>query len=334
MAVRLKVIGAMNIAETRAPQDGRMSVGISGRSVDFRMAVQPTIHGESIVLRILDRQRGLVPLTDLGLDDSQAELFKLMMARPEGLILVTGPTGSGKTTTLYSLLSEINSMDRCIMTLEDPVEYPMPLIRQTSIADANKLDFANGVRSMMRQDPDVILVGEIRDAETATMAFRAAMTGHRVFSTLHTNSAIGAFARLRDIGIPADIMASNIIGIVAQRLVRRLCPHCSRPHSIRPAERHLLEMESRGQASVAREAAGCSHCEFMGYRGRTAIMELLRMDADLDELVARRAASREIRSLAMAKGFRSLLESGLRRVLDGTTSLDELGRVVDLTERL
>jgi general secretion pathway protein E/type IV pilus assembly protein PilB len=275
----------------------------------------------------------LVPLTELGLDDSQVALLKLMTARPEGLILVTGPTGSGKTTTLYSLLSEINSEDRCIMTLEDPVEYPMPLIRQTSIADANKLDFANGVRSMMRQDPDVILVGEIRDAETATMAFRAAMTGHRVFSTLHTNSAIGAFPRLLDIGIPADIMAGNVVGIVAQRLVRRLCPYCSKPRDLRPTEQRLLETNSIGQSPVVREAGGCGRCEFQGYRGRTAIMELLRMDADLDELVARRATSREIRTVAVARGFRSLLENGLRRVLDGSTSLDELGRVIDLTER-
>ena len=235
MAVRLKVMSGMNIAETRAPQDGRISLNISGRAVDFRVAAQPTIHGENIVLRILDRQKGIVPLDKLGLDDHQYEQIQLMIARPEGIILVTGPTGSGKTTTLYSVLNHINEEGVNIMTLEDPVEYPMAMIRQTSIAESAKLDFANGIRSMMRQDPDVILVGEVRDAETAEMAFRAAMTGHQVYSTLHTNSAIGAIPRLLDIGILPDIMAGNIIGIVAQRLVRKLCPHCRKAY---PAEAH------------------------------------------------------------------------------------------------
>ena len=198
MAVRIKVMSNMNIAETRAPQDGRISLNISGRLVDFRVSAQPTIHGENVVLRILDRQKGIVPLDQVGLDDAQLDQLKLMIARPEGIILVTGPTGSGKTTTLYSVLNHINEEGINIMTLEDPVEYPMSMIRQTSVAEAAKLDFANGVRSMMRQDPDVILVGEIRDAATAEMAFRAAMTGHQVYSTLHTTPAIGAVPRLPD----------------------------------------------------------------------------------------------------------------------------------------
>jgi type II secretory ATPase GspE/PulE/Tfp pilus assembly ATPase PilB-like protein len=190
MVVRIKVISQMNIAETRAPQDGRITLFLTGRSVDFRVAAQPTTHGENIVLRILDRQRGLVPLDKLGLQDAQLGLMKLMIARPEGIILVTGPTGSGKTTTLYSILNHINSEGINIMTLEDPVEYPMNMVRQTSVNEAAKLDFATGIRSLMRQDPDVILVGEIRDTDTAEMAFRAAMTGHQVYSTLHTNSAV------------------------------------------------------------------------------------------------------------------------------------------------
>ncbi len=189
MAVRIKVMSGMNIAETRAPQDGRITLNMRGRQIDFRVSAQPTIHGENIVLRILDRQKGLVPLEGLGLTEKQLDQLKLMIARPEGIILVTGPTGSGKTTTLYSVLNHINSEGLNIMTLEDPVEYPMTLVRQTSVAEAAKLDFANGIRSMMRQDPDVILVGEIRDADTAEMALRAAMTGHQVYSTLHTNSA-------------------------------------------------------------------------------------------------------------------------------------------------
>ena len=330
MAVRIKVMSGMNIAETRAPQDGRISLNISGRPVDFRVAAQPTIHGENIVLRILDRQKGIVPLEQLGLDDQQMEALKLMIARPEGIILVTGPTGSGKTTTLYSVLNHINEEGQNIMTLEDPVEYPMAMIRQTSVAEAAKLDFANGIRSMMRQDPDVILVGEIRDADTAEMAFRAAMTGHQVYSTLHTNSAIGAIPRLLDIGILPDIMAGNIIGIVAQRLLRRLCPHCRKPYTAQPHERRLLGMD---RAGLLYRPGGCEHCNFQGYRGRLAIMEVLRLDGDIDELIARRATHREIRTAALAKGFRTLAEDGLRRALDGSTSIDEVARVVDLTER-
>jgi general secretion pathway protein E/type IV pilus assembly protein PilB len=334
MAVRIKVISGMNIAETRAPQDGRISLNISGRPIDFRVASQPTIHGENIVLRILDRQKGIVPLDGLGLDEQQMALMKLMVARPEGIILVTGPTGSGKTTTLYSVLNHINAEGVNIMTLEDPVEYPMAMIRQTSVAESAKLDFANGIRSMMRQDPDIILVGEIRDADTAEMAFRAAMTGHQVYSTLHTNSALGIIPRLLDIGVLPDIMAGNIIGVIAQRLLRRLCIHCRKPY---PAEAHeckLLGVASGQPAPIIYRAAGCDHCEYQGYRGRIAIMEMLRLDHDLDDLIARRATQREIRRLADEKGFRPLSEDGLRRVLDGSTSLEEVGRVVDLTERM
>ncbi|MBL8431717.1 MAG: Flp pilus assembly complex ATPase component TadA, partial [Dechloromonas sp.] len=239
MTVRIKVLSGMNIAEMRAPQDGRIGLTVSGRQVDFRVACQPTIHGENIVLRVLDRQKGIVPLENLGLAEEHLFRLKLMIARPEGIILVTGPTGSGKTTTLYSVLNHINSEGIHIMTLEDPVEYPMALVRQTSVAETAKLDFANGIRSMMRQDPDVILVGEIRDADTADMAFRAAMTGHQVYSTLHTNSAVGTIPRLLDIGVLPDIMAGNIIGIVAQRLIRRLCDHCKTPYH---AETHEMQL--------------------------------------------------------------------------------------------
>ena len=333
MAVRIKVISGMNIAETRAPQDGRITLNMRGRQIDFRVSVQPTIHGENIVLRILDRQKGLVPLEGLGLTERHLDQLKLMISRPEGIILVTGPTGSGKTTTLYSVLNHINSEGLNIMTLEDPVEYPMTMVRQTSVAEAAKLDFANGIRSMMRQDPDVILVGEIRDADTAEMALRAAMTGHQVYSTLHTNSAIGAIPRLLDIGILPDIMAGNIIGIIAQRLVRRLCLHCKTPYQ---AEAH--EARLRGGADAPKPVifrpCGCERCDFQGYRGRLAIMELLRLNSDLDELIARRSTAREIRQLAERQGFVSLADDGLRRVLDGSTSIEELGRVVDLTDRM
>ncbi|WP_150427307.1 GspE/PulE family protein [Dechloromonas sp. CZR5] len=334
MTVRIKVLSGMNIAEMRAPQDGRIGLTVSGRPIDFRVASQPTIHGENIVLRILDRQKGIVPLEELGLAEEHLHQLKLMISRPEGIILVTGPTGSGKTTTLYSVLNHINSEGIHIMTLEDPVEYPMAMVRQTSVAEAAKLDFANGIRSMMRQDPDVILIGEVRDAETAEMAFRAAMTGHQVYTTLHTNSAIGAVPRLLDIGVLPDIMAGNIIGIVAQRLIRRLCEHCKTPYHAEPHEIRLLGPLAEGPRTVLFRATGCELCDFQGYRGRVAIMELLRIDAGIDELIARRATTHEIRSRAMLQGFTTLADDGLNRVLDGVTSLEELARVVDLTDRM
>ena len=334
MVVRLKVMSAMNIAETRAPQDGRFSLVLSGRPVDFRVSSLPTTHGENLVLRILDRQKGIVPLEQLGLDEPGLQTLQLMIARPEGMILVTGPTGSGKTTTLYSILNRINVESINIMTLEEPVEYPMPLIRQTSVNEAVKLDFANGIRSMMRQDPDVILVGEIRDQDTAEMAFRAAMTGHQVYSTLHTNSAIGAIPRLLDLGVLPDIMAGNIIGVIAQRLVRRLCTRCKNPTAADATTLQLLRHDKNAPAPMVYSAMGCSFCNDTGYKGRMAIMEILKMDADIDELVSRRGSGREMRKLAEDKGFRSLAEDGVRRVLSGETSLDEISRVVDLTDRI
>ncbi|HMH20012.1 MAG TPA: ATPase, T2SS/T4P/T4SS family [Burkholderiales bacterium] len=333
MAVRIKVMSKMNIAETRAPQDGRISLTLTGRAVDFRVSSQVTTHGENIVLRILDRQKGIVPLDGLGLDASQLQLLKKMIARPEGIILVTGPTGSGKTTTLYSVLNHINNDGLNIMTLEDPVEYPMTLIRQTSVNEAAKMDFGNGIRSLMRQDPDVILVGEIRDEDTATMAFRAAMTGHQVYSTLHTNSAIGVIPRLLDIGIVPDILAGNIIGVVAQRLVRRLCKHCKQAHQANAGECSMLAVKPERPPTLYR-AVGCDQCDYQGYRGRMAIIEILKMDGELDELIAHRATGRELLKAALAKGFRTLADDGTRRVLDGSTALDELMRVVDLTDRM
>jgi len=336
MVVRMKVISSMNIAETRAPQDGRISLRLSGRPIDFRVASHPTTHGENLVLRILDRQKGIVPINQLGLDDAALTTMKLIIAKPEGIILMTGPTGSGKTTTLYSVLNHVNTESINIMTLEDPVEYPIPLVRQTSVNEATKLDFVNGIRSMMRQDPDIILVGEIRDHPTAEMAFRAAMTGHQVYSTLHTNSAIGAIPRLLDIGILPDIMAGNIIGIIAQRLVRVLCPHCKYAYRPDQGECTLLGLHNAQLDSglTLYRATGCELCRHQGYSGRRAIMELLKMDSDLDDLVARRASIRDIKQAAKDKGFRPLASDGLRRVLQGQTSLSEVARVVDLTDRI
>ncbi len=333
IVVRLKVISGMDIAETRTPQDGRLQINLCGRPIDFRVASHPTIHGENIVLRVLDREKAIMPLGRIGLRDETLSELKLMMQRPEGIMVVTGPTGSGKTTTLYSLLTHQNTEAVNIMTLEDPVEYPVAMMRQTSVAEVNKVDFANGIRSIMRQDPDIILVGEIRDSDTATMAFRAAMTGHQVFTTLHTNSALGAFPRLLDIGILPDIMAGNIIGVVAQRLVRLLCPHCKEPHTPNDDERKLLNLKPSQDATIYRHK-GCKRCFYTGYQGRKAIMELLRIDQDIDSLVARRAHMDELRNIAREKGFVTLADDGVRRILEGVTSLAEVMRVIDLTSRI
>ena len=275
-----------------------------------------------------------MPLEKLGLTEDAYATLKLLMARPEGIILVTGPTGSGKTTTLYSMLNHVNNEAVNIMTLEDPVEYPMPLIRQASVNESVKMDFVNGIRSMMRQDPDIILIGEIRDEPTAEMAFRAAMTGHQVYSTLHTNSAIGAIPRLLDIGIKADVMAGNIIGIVAQRLVRKLCVQCKEPYVASNFECLLMDEEHMAQPPTVFRAKGCDVCENTGYKGRLALMEVLRISDDLDELIATRATRREIEQMALSKGFRLLADDGIRRVLEGMTSLDEISRVIDLTARV
>ena len=334
IAVRLKVMASMNIAERRAPQDGRITLAVSGREIDFRVSSLPATFGENIVLRVLDRHKGIVALDRLGLHEDALAVLRLMMARPEGIILVTGPTGSGKTTTLYSMLNHLDSESVNIMALEDPVEYPMERIRQISVNEAARLTFASGVRSLLRQDPDVILVGEIRDAETAEMAFRAAMTGHQVYSTLHANSAAGAVARLVETGLSPGVMAGNVIGIIGQRLVRRLCVHCRTPYEPARLERRILGLDTGPERPPAYRAGGCGRCEHQGYRGRLSLMELLRFDAEIDELVSRGATTREIAKAAGAKGFRPLAEDGIRRVLEGLTSLEEVARVVDLTGRI
>ena len=334
IAVRLKVMADMNIAETRAPQDGRISRAIMGRQIDFRVASQPTIHGENIVLRVLDREKGIIPLEKLELPKESLRILKIMMSRPEGIILVTGPTGSGKTTTLYSLLNYISNEQINIMTLEDPVEYPFPLIRQTSVNEAAGMGFANGIKSLMRQDPDVILVGEVRDQETAEMAFRAAMTGHQVYTTLHTNSAIGALPRLRDIGIIPEIMAGNIIGVIAQRLVRKLCKICKAAYRPTADDLQLLGNREGVLANKIYKPKGCTACDQTGYKGRLALLEILKMNSDLDDLLARGATTKEMREAAYEQGFFTLADDGVRHIIEGTTSIEEVGRVADLTERM
>lgn len=331
IVVRLKVMSGMNIAETRIPQDGRLSLQVQGHRVDFRVSSQPTTHGENIVLRVLDRAKGIVPMEDLGLHDDTLNALKMMMARPEGIILVTGPTGSGKTTTLYSMLNYVKSEEVNIMTLEDPVEYPVDMIRQTSINEVARMDFANGIRSMMRQDPDIILVGEIRDEDTAEMAFRAAMTGHQVLTTLHTNSAIGSIPRLLDIGVLPDIMTGNIIGIISQRLIRLLCQHCKKETLSDVVDSKLLNVN---EPIKIFEPVGCEHCDNTGYKGRISIMEALTIDDELDELIAKRATLGELKERARLSGYKILADDAIRVVISGMTSLQEVSRVIDMTQRL
>ncbi len=333
MGVRLKVMSGMNIAESRIPQDGRITMSLYGRTVDFRVACQPTAHGENFVLRILDQQRALMPIDQLGLNERAQRMLELMISRPEGVIMVTGPTGSGKTTTLYSIINHLNSESVNIMTLEDPIEYPMHMIRQSAVNESSKMDWASGIKSMMRQDPDIILIGEVRDSETADQALRAAMTGHQVLTTLHTNNALGVIPRLLDMGVLPDIMAGNVIGVVAQRLVRRLCAHCKVEKQTEDLELQILKhfIEDPTQPQLY-QPVGCVHCDYLGYRGRCAIMELLKFNEDIDELVSGRASLREIKQKATEGGvFILMAENAMEKVLEGTSTIDEVARVCDLT---
>ncbi|MEZ5658837.1 MAG: GspE/PulE family protein [Burkholderiaceae bacterium] len=332
MLVRLKVICSMNIAESRAPQDGRTSLLMNGRQIDFRAAAQPTLYGENVVLRILDRARALVPFEKMPITAEQRAQLEAMISRPEGMFLVTGPTGSGKTTTLYSILGKLNRDTVNIMTLEDPVEYPIPMIRQANLAAGLKLDFAAGIRSLMRQDPDIILVGEIRDGETATMALRAAMTGHQVYSTLHTNSALGVLPRLMDLGLTPEVLAGNLIGAVGQRLIRKLCPHCKEPYVVDAETARLLRVGDGSSPVQLFKPAGCEQCDQLGFSGRLALLEILRIDDEIDDMIAERTPLPEIRKRLRAKGYLELLDDAMRRVAAGETSLDEAGRIVDLNQ--
>ncbi len=319
IVVRIKVLAQLNIAETRAPQDGQLSLNVSGGVIEYRVSCMPTVHGENLVLRVLDRQKGIVPLESLGLQSRILSELIVSMDRPEGLILITGPTGSGKTTTLYSMLAEKSDERINIMTLEDPVEYPMALLRQTSVNEQVKLNFSSGIKSILRQDPDVILVGEIRDHEAAEMVFRASMTGHQVYSTLHANSAIGALARLRDLGITPAIIGSNVIAIVGQRLVRKLCRDC------------CIKDASQAVGREAYLSVGCDQCDGQGYKGRVAVMEVLRFTTSLHELVIADATESALLSAAQLGGYTTLSEEALRLVKEGITSMTEVSRVIDFT---
>ena len=330
MAQRLKIMANLNIADKLAPQDGRIDMNIGGRVVDFRVSSLPTVHGENIVLRVLDKQSSIMPLGKLGFSEANLSKIKRAQERPEGIIIVTGPTGSGKSTSLYSMLNEINEVDRNIQTLEDPVEYSIPMIRQTAIREGI-LDFADGIRALLRQDPDIIFVGEIRDGVTGNMALKAAMTGHQVYTTLHTNDSFGALPRLFDLGLKPGMVAGAIIAVFAQRLVRTLCNECKVEYTPNAEECEILGVDPSAPPTIYKaKDGGCQACDGVGYKGRTAVVEILSFDEELDDMVADKATKAEIKAKAIEKGFKSLKDDGILKILEGKTSIEALARVVDV----
>jgi general secretion pathway protein E len=326
---RIKVMAHLDIAEKRLPQDGRISLRVAGRPVDVRVSTLPSSAGERVVLRLLDKQAGRLELGHLGMAPDRLKIINRMIHKPHGIILVTGPTGSGKTTTLYAALTGLNDKSRNIVTVEDPIEYYLDGIGQTQVNPKVDLTFARGLRAILRQDPDVVMVGEIRDLETAQIAVQASLTGHLVLSTLHTNSAIGAVTRLRDMGVEPFLLASSLVGILAQRLVRLLCPYCKRPYTASSAESELLG-EPADQPPTLYSPAGCDHCHNLGYLGRTGIYELIEVDEALRTLIHDGSGEQEMLR-HVRHSAASLRQDGLRRVLAGDTTLDEVLRVSEET---
>ncbi|MCO5061704.1 MAG: Flp pilus assembly complex ATPase component TadA [Kiritimatiellae bacterium] len=330
---RIKVMANMDIAEKRLPQDGRISLRVHGEEIDVRVSTMPTVYGESVSLRLLMRSSGLIGMDRLGLEDRDAQILLKLINKPHGILLVTGPTGSGKSTSLYAWLHTINSVDLRILTIEDPIEYEMAGVNQIHVKPEIGLTFAVGLRHILRQDPDVIMVGEIRDKETAEIAIRAALTGHLVFSTLHTNDSAGAVTRLTDMGIEPFLIASSVEGLVAQRLVRRLCPHCKRPWTIDEAFLKSINFPmERLSEGVIMEAAGCEECRGTGFRGRTGIYEILVINDTIRPLIVSRASSSAIKQEAIRLGMRTLREDGWTKALKGVTTLEEVVRVSEEDE--
>ena len=330
---RIKIMAEMNIAERRLPQDGRIRVTLPNRRVDIRVSTIPTIHGESIVMRLLDRSSIFLSLTSLGLASETLRLFEKLIIRPHGILLVTGPTGSGKTTTLYAALDKINSPEKKIITIEDPVEYQLKGVNQIPVKPKIGLTFANGLRHIVRQDPDVIMVGEIRDLETAEIAVQAALTGHLVFSTLHTNDAPGAITRLQDMGVEPYLVSSVLDGVLAQRLVRKICQVCRAPHATDPADlRGLGIAEALKGAARLWRGAGCGECRNTGYRGRIGIYELFPITEEVRGLILRKAPTGEIRRRAHEMGMATLREDGWAKAKAGITTVEEILRVTQEDE--
>jgi len=322
---RIKVMAKLDIAEKRLPQDGRISLRVAGRAVDVRVSTLPSGHGERVVMRLLDKQAGRLDLEQLGMSQDLHDSFDYLLHKPHGIILVTGPTGSGKTTTLYAGLTILNVKSRNILTVEDPVEYFIDGIGQTQVNTKVDMTFARGLRSILRQDPDVVMIGEIRDLETASIAVQASLTGHLVLSTLHTNSAIGAITRLRDMGVEPFLLASSLIGVMAQRLVRDLCPHCKQPHEITEKERIWLGMKDDDH-TVIYSPEGCAECNHLGYSGRSGLYEFIPIDNQLQNMIHEGEGEQAMEEYARTV-TPSLSQDGKRMILQGKTSLEEVLRV-------
>jgi general secretion pathway protein E len=325
---RIKIMASLDIAEKRQPQDGRIALRLAGRPVDVRVSILPTAHGERVVLRLLDKQAGRLNLTGLGMPELTLASLRNLVRQPHGIILVTGPTGSGKTTTLYAALGQLDTKHTNIVTVEDPIEYDLDGVGQTQVNPRIELTFARALRAILRQDPDVVMIGEIRDLETAQIAVQASLTGHLVLATLHTNDAVGAVTRLVDMGIEPFLVASSLRGVLAQRLVRRLCPACRRGHAPDAAELRLIRNGNDGAGSpLLYTAEGCEACAHTGYQGRTGIFELFLIDDGARRLIHDRASEAELSAYAKTSGMRNLREDGLRWVRSGETSLEEVLRV-------
>ena len=322
---RIKVMARLDIAEKRLPQDGRISLRVAGRAVDVRVSTLPSGHGERVVLRLLDKQAGRLDLEQLGMDEGTRDEIYRLIKLPHGILLVTGPTGSGKTTTLYAGLARLNDASRTILTVEDPIEYYIDGIGQSQVNTKVDLTFARGLRAILRQDPDVVMVGEIRDLETAEIAVQASLTGHMVLSTLHTNTAVGAVTRLRDMGVEPFLLSSSIVGVLAQRLVRTLCSKCKLPHTLTDSEKDVLGIEN-GTTYTIYQPIGCDHCSGSGYLGRGGIYELISIDETLRNMIHDGASEQEMESHARHYSP-SIRTDGKRRVLAGQTSIEEMLRV-------
>ncbi|MDR1289652.1 MAG: GspE/PulE family protein [Planctomycetaceae bacterium] len=330
---RFKILARLDIAERRRTQDGRIKLSVGDKELDLRVSVIPTSHGQSIVMRILDKDNIRVSLMQLGFAEREYKKFVSLIRRPNGIILVTGPTGSGKTTSLYAALNDLNTPTRKIITAEDPVEYYLPGINQVEIKHAIGLDFARVIRAMLRQAPNIILVGEMRDLETAQMGIQASLTGHLVFSTLHTNDAPGAITRLVDMGVPPYLVSSSVIGIMAQRLVRTICPKCKKPYSPSEVELHEAGITNEQAAKATfMKGKGCSHCNKSGYRGRMAIFELLMMTPKIREMTFQQASTVDIRKAGIKEGMSTLYDDGILKVLKGLTTIEEVLRVARSVE--
>jgi type IV pilus assembly protein PilB len=333
VVARIKVLAALDISERRAPQDGRIELRDKGRNVDLRVSTLPTVFGEKVVLRLFDRSRPLTKLQDLGFEPKLFEWYTACVRRPHGMLLVTGPTGSGKTSTLMSTLAYINSPEKNIVTIEDPVEYQLAGVNHVQVNSRSGLTFADGLRAILRQDPNVIMVGEVRDAETADVAIRSALTGHLVLSTLHTNDAAGALTRLIDMDVEPYLISSSVLGVLAQRLLRRVCPSCREPHEVDAGMFAAYRCTTTGTDKVTIfRAQGCPRCNGTGYSGRFPIFEFLRMNPAIQDLVTQRCSVADIRGQAVAQGMELLITSGMYKAMEGLTTPEEVLRVASFTE--